>query len=53
MKLISHRGNIKEPNPKMENSPSYIDIAISSGYDVEIDIRFIDGKFYLGHDDPD
>lgn len=53
MKLISHRGNIKEPNPKKENSPSYIDTALSSGYDVEVDIRFINDKFYLGHDDPD
>jgi hypothetical protein len=53
MKLISHRGNIKEPNLKLENSPSYIDIALSSGYDVEVDIRFVDKKFYLGHDNPD
>jgi hypothetical protein len=53
MKLISHRGNIKEPNPYKENSPSYIDIAISSGYDVEVDLRFIDNKFFLGHDTPD
>jgi hypothetical protein len=53
MKLISHRGNIREPNISRENSPSYIDIAISSGYDVEIDIRFINNKFYLGHDNPD
>lgn len=53
MKLISHRGNIKEPNPSRENSPSYIDIAISSGYDVEVDLRFINNKFFLGHDTPD
>jgi hypothetical protein len=53
MKLISHRGNIKEPTPNRENSPSYIDIALSSGYDVEIDIRFINNKFYLGHDNPE
>lgn len=53
MKLISHRGNIKEPNPNRENSPSYIDSAISSGYEVEIDVRYIDGKFWLGHDTPD
>ena len=53
MKLISHRGNIKEPLPNKENSPSYIDSALSSGYDVEVDIRFIDNKFYLGHDNPD
>ena len=54
MKLISHRGNINGPNPLKENSPEYIDLAIDQGYDVEIDIRYdaFDGKFYLGHDDP-
>jgi len=53
MKLISHRGNIIGPNPNKENTPSYIDTAISAGYDVEIDIRLINGKYYLGHDTPD
>jgi hypothetical protein len=53
MKLISHRGNIIGPKPNRENSPSYIDTAISAGYDVEIDIRYINDKFYLGHDTPD
>jgi hypothetical protein len=50
MKLISHRGNLQKPNPKRENSPSYIDTAISAGYDVEVDLRFINNMFYLGHD---
>jgi hypothetical protein len=53
MKLISHRGNMVGINPNRENCPSYIDTAISAGYDVEIDIRYINGKFYLGHDTPD
>jgi len=53
MKLISHRGNIIGPNPNRENSPSYIDTAISAGYEVEVDINYIDGVFYLGHDTPD
>ena len=53
MKLISHRGNIIGPNLKRENSPSYIDTAICAGYDVEVDINFTNGKFYLGHDTPD
>lgn len=53
MKLISHRGNMVGPVPSRENVPSYIDTAISAGYEVEIDIRYIDGKFYLGHDTPD
>ncbi len=53
MKLISHRGNIVGPNPSRENTPSYIDTAISAGYDVEVDINYMNGKFYLGHDTPD
>ena len=53
MKLISHRGNIIGPNKNRENTPSYIDTAISAGYDVEVDIRFFNGKYYLGHDTPD
>jgi hypothetical protein len=53
MKLISHRGNIIGPNPSRENSPSYIDIAISAGYEVEVDINYNNGVFYLGHDTPD
>lgn len=53
MILISHRGNIKEPNKLLENKPSYIDTAISMGYDVEVDIRLVNDIFYLGHDTPD
>lgn len=52
MILISHRGNIDCVLPEQENSPAYIERAILLGYDVEIDIRLIDGKIYLGHDFP-
>ena len=52
MILISHRGNIKGKNPKLEKKPSYIDKVLSEGYDCEIDIKFIDNKLYLGHDEP-
>jgi hypothetical protein len=52
MKIISHRGNIRGPVPEKENRPSYIDSAINIGYDVEVDLRFIDGAFWLGHDEP-
>lgn len=52
MKLIAHRGNINGPNIGKENHPEYIEDALNLGYDVEIDIRYIDGKFYLGHDEP-
>jgi hypothetical protein len=52
MIVVSHRGNVFGRNPERENSPSYIDEAISHGYDVEVDVWFIDGKYYLGHDEP-
>ena len=52
MILISHRGNINGKNPHLENHPDYIDEAIALGYDVEIDLWFIDGRVYLGHDEP-
>lgn len=53
MRLISHRGNIDRVCPFMENTCSYIDEAISKGYDVEVDIWNIAGVFYLGHDSPE
>jgi len=52
MKIISHRGNIRGVVSEKENRPSYIDCAIQLGYDVEVDIRFINGEFWLGHDEP-
>jgi hypothetical protein len=52
MILISHRGNINGPNKVRENSPYYIIEAIAMGYEVEIDIRWVDGRLYLGHDEP-
>ncbi len=52
MKIISHRGNIRGPVSEKENRPSYIDCAIGSGYDVEIDVRSMEGSLWLGHDEP-
>ena len=52
MKLISHRGNLSGPNPEQENQPEYIAEALQAGYDVEIDVWFVDNKFMLGHDEP-
>jgi len=52
MKIISHRGNIRGPVLDKENRPSYIDCAIGSGYDVEIDVRSSEGSLWLGHDEP-
>ena len=52
MILISHRGNLNGPNEVRENSPYYIMEAIDEGYEVEIDLWVVDGKLYLGHDNP-
>lgn len=49
---IAHRGNLNGPNPEMENSPEYINTAIKSGFNVEVDVWSIDNKLYLGHDKP-
>ena len=51
-KFISHRGNIKGRNIERENEPSYLIEAISVGFEVEIDVWFEDGKYFLGHDKP-
>ena len=52
IKYISHRGNIDGKDILNENSPTYIDKAIQLGYDVEIDIWFVNSEFFLGHDKP-
>jgi hypothetical protein len=52
MILISHRGNISGPNPEQENHPDYIWTAMQAEYDVEVDVWFENGKFMLGHDEP-
>jgi len=49
---ISHRGNINGRFDSYENEPNYIDLAISKGYDVEIDVWFKDNILWLGHDKP-
>ena len=53
MKIISHRGNISGPEPKNENLPIYIDKALEQGFDAEVDLRIIKGKYFLGHDNPE
>ena len=53
MIFISHRGNINEIKPELENTKHYIQSAIDLGYDVEVDVRSVDGILFLGHDTPD
>lgn len=50
MYLISHRGNINGIQKSKENDPNYINRAIEGGFDVEVDVRYNKGKFFLGHD---
>jgi len=52
MILISHRGNISEINKERENKENYISEALKKGFNVEIDVWFINGNFFLGHDKP-
>lgn len=48
---IAHRGNTVGPSP-LENSPGFLLEAISKGFDVEVDIRFTNQGWFLGHDGP-
>lgn len=51
--FISHRGNINGSFESWENEPTYIDLAIAKGYEVEIDVWFHNKILFLGHDKPD
>ncbi len=52
MRYIAHRGNISGIDETKENLPSHILEVLSCGYDVEIDLRKIGEKLFLGHDFP-
>ena len=52
MILIAHRGNTNGPMESRENEPTYIDMAINKGFEVEVDVWYVDGQLYLGHDKP-
>lgn len=52
MILIAHRGNYCGRNILRENTLSYLQEALDAGYNVEIDVRWIDGEWRLGHDAP-
>ncbi len=52
MKLISHRGNINGRLESRENEPTYIDLAIQKGYEVEVDVWYKGDMLWLGHDNP-
>lgn len=51
-KLISHRGNTEGPRPKRENTVVHILDALEKGYDCEIDVWYVNKRWWLGHDKP-
>jgi hypothetical protein len=53
MIYIAHRGLFLGPDKEKENHPDQVRLALEHGYDCEIDVRVMNNKFYLGHDNPD
>ena len=48
MILISHRGNI-EGRTDQENKPEYRKKALDQGFNVEVDVWYVNNEYYLGH----
>jgi hypothetical protein len=52
MIFIAHRGNLNGPKVELENNPRYINEALDLGFNVEVDIWYVNNQFFLGHDKP-
>ena len=52
MIYISHRGYINGVDEKLENNPNNISKLLEKNIHVEIDVRYHNDSFYLGHDNP-
>lgn len=54
MIIISHRGNLRGPDPSNENRPNIIEKVLSeTNFHVEIDVWCVENKeLFLGHDKP-
>lgn len=52
VQLIAHRGLMNGPDPERENHPDQIRAALDAGFDAEVDVRYADGRWWLGHDLP-
>lgn len=53
MILIAHRGLMDGPDGSAQNHPDQIRRALDAGFDAEIDLWLIDGRWMLGHDGPE
>jgi glycerophosphoryl diester phosphodiesterase len=51
MKIISHRGNLNGPNNFYENTFESIQKVLNYNFDVEIDVWYLNKKWFLGHDE--
>lgn len=51
MKIISHRGNLNGINKQLENNPEHL-LKVLEKFDIEIDVWYINNKWFLGHDNP-
>lgn len=53
MLLVAHRGNFEGPKPELENSLSYVSLALEQGFHCEVDLWKYDNDLWLGHDGPE
>jgi hypothetical protein len=51
--IIAHRGLLDGPDSDLQNHPDQITKALGLGFHVEIDVWYIDGIWFLGHDGPE
>ena len=51
--IIAHRGLLDGPDYGLQNRPDQITKALGLGFHVEIDVWYIDGIWFLGHDGPE
>jgi hypothetical protein len=52
MFFISHRGNLQGTEQHRENTERQIVRCINLGFDVEIDLWYLNNTYWLGHDEP-
>lgn len=53
MKFIAHRAYTNGKDADLENSPSAIQTLLNNNIDVEIDVWYVSGEYFLGHNEPE